>query len=172
MCKNTGVGCHFLLQSIFLTQGPNLGLLHILRRRWVLHHWATTEQEEGLSNSSDNVPLAQQWKHRAHPPLRGELFVISCVCHISYHHACIQRQKKCSLLFFFLFMVYRFLTMVPMHFKGKGKSWLPYICLFINVTSVNHPIRDVPSGSNWGSFCTGVWSLYRAVLGCCLSFSC
>ena len=26
--KNTGVGCHFLLQGIFLTQGFNLGLLH------------------------------------------------------------------------------------------------------------------------------------------------
>ena len=25
--KNTGVGCHFLLQGIFLTQGLNLGLL-------------------------------------------------------------------------------------------------------------------------------------------------
>ena len=26
--KNTGVGCHFLLQEIFLTQGSNLSLLH------------------------------------------------------------------------------------------------------------------------------------------------
>ena len=26
--KNTGVGCHFLLQEIFLTQGLNPGLLH------------------------------------------------------------------------------------------------------------------------------------------------
>ena len=26
--KSTGVGCHFLLQGIFLTQGSNLGLLH------------------------------------------------------------------------------------------------------------------------------------------------
>ena len=26
--KNTGVGCHFLLQRIFLTQGLNPGLLH------------------------------------------------------------------------------------------------------------------------------------------------
>ena len=30
--KNTRVGCHFLLQGIFLTQGLNLCLLHIL-------HW-------------------------------------------------------------------------------------------------------------------------------------
>ena len=26
--KNTGVGCHFLLQGIFPTQGSNPGLLH------------------------------------------------------------------------------------------------------------------------------------------------
>ena len=29
--KNTGVGCHFLLQGIFFTQGSNLGLLHCRR---------------------------------------------------------------------------------------------------------------------------------------------
>ena len=28
--KNTGVGCHFLLQGIFLTQGLNLHLLRLL----------------------------------------------------------------------------------------------------------------------------------------------
>ena len=36
--KNTGVGCDFLLQGIFLTQGSNLGLLHC---RQILYHWAT-----------------------------------------------------------------------------------------------------------------------------------
>ena len=30
--KNTGVGCHALLQGIFLTQGSNLRLFHLL-------HW-------------------------------------------------------------------------------------------------------------------------------------
>ena len=33
--KNTGVGCHFLLQRIFLTQGWNPGLLHL---RQILYH--------------------------------------------------------------------------------------------------------------------------------------
>ena len=32
--KNTGVGCHFLLHGIFLTQGLNWGLLYC---RWILH---------------------------------------------------------------------------------------------------------------------------------------
>ena len=38
--KNTGVGCHFLLQGIFPTLGPNLHLLQLL-------HWQT-----------DSLPLA------------------------------------------------------------------------------------------------------------------
>ena len=40
--KNTGVGCHFLLHGIFLTQGLNLGLLH-----WqvILHHGITGEAQ-------------------------------------------------------------------------------------------------------------------------------
>ena len=38
--KNTGVGCHSLLQGIFLTQGSNLLLLHC---RWILYHWTTWE---------------------------------------------------------------------------------------------------------------------------------
>ena len=33
--KNTGVGCHFLLQGILLTQGSNSGLLHC---RHILYH--------------------------------------------------------------------------------------------------------------------------------------
>ena len=32
--KNTGVGCHFLLQGIFPNQGLNPGLLHC---RWILY---------------------------------------------------------------------------------------------------------------------------------------
>ena len=38
--KNTGVGCHFLLQRIFLTQLWNL---HLLLDRQIFKHWATWE---------------------------------------------------------------------------------------------------------------------------------
>ena len=34
--KNTGAGCHFLLQGIFLTQESLLYLLHC---RWIIYHW-------------------------------------------------------------------------------------------------------------------------------------
>ena len=36
--KNTGVGCHFLLQGIFLTQGLNPGLLHCRQILYHLYH--------------------------------------------------------------------------------------------------------------------------------------
>ena len=36
--KNTGVGCHFLLQAIFPTQGLNPGLLHFRQMLYCLSH--------------------------------------------------------------------------------------------------------------------------------------
>ena len=36
--KNIGVGCHFLLQGIFLPQGLNPHLVHC---RQILYHWTT-----------------------------------------------------------------------------------------------------------------------------------
>ena len=47
--KNTGVGCHFLFQWIFLTQGSNLCLLHC---RWILYPWATGEDQFMVQFSS------------------------------------------------------------------------------------------------------------------------
>ena len=38
--KNTGVGCHSLLQGICPTQGSSL---HLLWCRWILYHWASWE---------------------------------------------------------------------------------------------------------------------------------
>ena len=50
--KNTGVGCHFLLQGIFLTQRLNPGLL---RCRKILYHWATWEAHLGVSDPQSEV---------------------------------------------------------------------------------------------------------------------
>ena len=41
--KHTRVGCYFLLQGIFLTQGSNPHLLHLLHWRQILHHCTTLE---------------------------------------------------------------------------------------------------------------------------------
>ena len=47
--KNTGVGSHFLLQGIILTQGSNPSLLHCRRS---LYHWATWEALKIISTNS------------------------------------------------------------------------------------------------------------------------
>ena len=49
--KNTGAGCHALLQGIFLTQGSNPSLLCPQPFIWILCFWATGETQmrgEGL----------------------------------------------------------------------------------------------------------------------------
>ena len=47
--KRTGVGCHFLLQRIFLTQESNPGLQHC--RQTLYHKWLRTlEPESWISN--------------------------------------------------------------------------------------------------------------------------
>ena len=43
--KNTEVGCHFLLQGIFLTQGLNLGLLHCRHILYLLSYQGSPQEE-------------------------------------------------------------------------------------------------------------------------------
>ena len=43
--KNTGVGCHFLLQEIFPTQWLNLGLLHCRQTLYCLSHQGSNTSE-------------------------------------------------------------------------------------------------------------------------------
>ena len=54
--RNTGVGCHFLLQGIFLTQGLNLGLQHY---RQTLHH--LSRQGSPMIQDSDLVSFFCMW---------------------------------------------------------------------------------------------------------------
>ena len=56
--KNTGVGCHALLQGIFLTQGSNSGLPHCKRILYHLSHQgslsAGNAELEGVTNHQDD----------------------------------------------------------------------------------------------------------------------
>ena len=52
--KNTGVGCHFLLQRVFLTQGLNLCLLHLL------HQQADTLPLSHLGSSQNRKVIPMQ----------------------------------------------------------------------------------------------------------------
>ena len=62
--KNTGVGCHALLQGIFLTQGSNLGLLHC---RWILYglsHLRSPIHEETKQNRKERKEKGGQCSYQ------------------------------------------------------------------------------------------------------------
>ena len=62
--KNTGAGCHFLLQGIFPTQGSNPPLLRLLHCRQLLYHFTTWEALFKLKND-----LSGALQQLAHSPL-------------------------------------------------------------------------------------------------------
>ena len=77
--RNTGAGCHSLLQGVFLTQGSNLHLLHLPHCRLILYPWShllwyvtlipSTEQtgNEGLMiPTSEMRQLRGRWFSQGH----------------------------------------------------------------------------------------------------------
>ena len=58
--KNTGVGCHFLLQRIFPTQGLNPCLLCLLNCRQILCCWATREAHIYLPTALPSLTYSAQ----------------------------------------------------------------------------------------------------------------
>ena len=59
--KNTRVGCHFLLQEIFLTQGLNPGLPHCRQTLYCLSHQGRSESDSVVSNSLRPHGLHSPW---------------------------------------------------------------------------------------------------------------
>ena len=55
--KNTGVGCHSLLQGIFLTQGSNPSLPHC---RQILYHLSQGKRKQSDKNSRCKTSLVAQ----------------------------------------------------------------------------------------------------------------
>ena len=71
--RNTGVGCHFLLQGMFLTQGLNPGLLHCRQTPYHLSHQGSSislwrKQTENIASSQivapyDRILCSYQQEH-------------------------------------------------------------------------------------------------------------
>ena len=85
--KNTTVGCHALLQGIFLTQGSNPGLLHC---RQILYHlatretpwWALWSESESHSVVSDSLRphgLYSPWNSPGQNTRVGRLFFFQMI---------------------------------------------------------------------------------------------
>ena len=62
--KNTGVGCHVLLQGIFLTQALNWGLLHCRR---ILYQLSYQGSPHMYTPAHRCPPYAGGWEHSDHP---------------------------------------------------------------------------------------------------------
>ena len=56
--KDTGVGCHFLLQGIVLTQGSNQGLLHCCQILYRLSYEKNSESLRGMERRELDQPSA------------------------------------------------------------------------------------------------------------------
>ena len=73
--KNTGVGCHFLLQGIFLTQGLNLGLQHCRKTLYCLSHQGSQKNYSYSCNcqgsSVHRILQARKLEWVAMPSSRG-----------------------------------------------------------------------------------------------------
>ena len=62
--KNTGVGCHSLLQEIFLTHGLNPGLPHYRQMLYRLSHQGSPREQV-----EKRKPLHSQWGYKLVQPL-------------------------------------------------------------------------------------------------------
>ena len=62
-CKSTGVGCHFLLQRIFPTQGSNLGLPHHRQMLYHLSHQGSPAMQKQCRRPRFNAWVRKiRWK--------------------------------------------------------------------------------------------------------------
>ena len=65
--QNTGVGCHFLLQGIFLTQGSNLGLPHWRQTLYHLSHQRSQGLYQWVICSHQNTKILELQCESFHP---------------------------------------------------------------------------------------------------------
>ena len=97
--KSTGVGCHFLLQGIFLTQGSNPGLLHcrytlyplsqrgtVLQSWWECKQWNRDGKQHGGSLNTKHRGII--WSCNPIPGLRSrEDHHSKWHVHFDYHNS-------------------------------------------------------------------------------------
>ena len=60
--QDTGVGCHFLLQGIFLTQGSSPCLPCLLHCRQTLYWWYRWHKQPPMRGEQSCIPAAPVWE--------------------------------------------------------------------------------------------------------------
>ena len=92
--KNTGVGCHFLFQGIFPTQGSNPHLLHWQVDSLPLSQLGSPHKEDKGTNFS-NVNAMSSYERNARKLLCSKnVFALGWL-----FHACVQNPKKNDIAF-------------------------------------------------------------------------
>ena len=134
--KNTGVGCHALLQGIFPTQGLNPGILHCRQILYHLNHQRSPEYNDTSSlkkmqNRTSNfspqiwssIYLLQLQKIRDHP------------CYSSFSHTTF---NPCS---------------IPSHFTSKRDLKPPHLTVGCLAATLVQPasVRPVLEAPKWFS---------------------
>ena len=77
--KNTGVGCHFILQGIFPIQGSNLGLPHCRQILYHLsHQWSPEQHYNNIIYKDVNYPKVTINPKESHSKYQQGLVVASC----------------------------------------------------------------------------------------------
>ena len=126
--KNTGVGCHFLLQRIFPTQGSNLSLLH----------WQAILYRRGWEKSCFCLFLGNNTSHLSHLSCRTSLWNARCV-----------KWKRTSL--WKLLTTKTLLAACRMRFRTWRKRW-PVTCVNTKTCWMSRwrsTSRSPPTGSCW-----------------------
>ena len=104
--KNTGMGCHFLLQEIFPSQGSNPHLLYLL-------HW-----------QADSLPLAP------HATFRGKASKGSCCCSsVTKSFLTLCDPVNCGMLTFPVLHYFPEFTQTHVHWVGDAIQ-LSHSCIF------------------------------------------
>ena len=84
--KNTGGGCHFLLQSIFLTQGSNLCLLHCQVDSWPVSHEGSSRSLIFKDQRGDGLCHLMVWLSPSTASLLLSLFPQRGSCYVLESH--------------------------------------------------------------------------------------
>ena len=95
--KNTGAGCHFLLQDVFLTQWSKLGLLRLLQAGeilYLLNHQGSWYTHKYIYIILSELGFLQILSPRKYKP--NSLLVVKVACWIVYEISAMTGEKTSS----------------------------------------------------------------------------
>ena len=77
--KSTGVGCHFLLQGIFLTQGLNTGLLHCRQTLYYLKEYEARNKDKCACTQGISWNIRSWWTLQSLPQKVQGQYIVCCL---------------------------------------------------------------------------------------------